>query len=171
MRKALLTLSILALTACGGGGGGDTNNLTGNSSSSITGVWDGTENLGSDGVDEIYYAIESNNLLTIYDYAGDSYDREGNCYWLVIIQLKPLGNNKYTATPLGELAGESPAEFTITRKSDKLTIEFTDSEDLKEDSVTLTKSNKSVNNFTPECANSSRTAPSRKTNRGAKILM
>ncbi len=178
MKKTLLTLSILALAACGGGGG-DKNNLTStstststsNSSGGITGVWDGTENLGTEGVDEIYYVIDSNNLLTVYDYAGDSYDQEGNCYWMAIIQLKALGNNKYTATPLGELAGKDPAEFNITRKNDKLTIEFTDSESLEKESVTMTKSNKSVNNFTPECADSSRTVPSRKANRSAKMRM
>lgn len=171
MKKTLLTLSMFALAACGGGDGDKTNLLSnGDGISSITGVWDGTENLGSDGIDENYTVIDKNGLVTFYDYAGDSYDQEGNCYWIGIAQIKSLGNHNFELTPLGEAAGEESEEFTITRTGDKLIIEIKDSEDPDEDTVTLTKSNKSANNFTPECADSSSAHARNKVSAGAKVF-
>lgn len=158
MKKTLLSLSIFALTACGGGSDVDKGDIfNGGSITNITGVWDGTENMGAEGIDESYLVIDKNGLITFYDYMGDSYDQEGNCYWINVGQLKSVGNNnfEYTPIPTGTTTGEKPNALTITRKDDKLTIDFNDSEHPEEDTLTLTKSNKSANNFTPECADSS----------------
>jgi hypothetical protein len=157
MKKTLLSLSIFALTACGGGNGEDKANIFGSGGAnggsgmnSVIGVWDATENMGSEGIDEGYLIIDKNGLITFYDYMGDSYDQEGNCYWINVGQLKSVGNNNFEYTPIGETTGEKPSVLTITPKDDKLTIDFNDSED-SDDTLYLTKSNKSANNFTPEC--------------------
>jgi len=159
MKKALLSLSIFTLAACGGSGGDNgekIDKIFGGSSdiSNIAGVWDETENMGDEGIDEGYLVIDKNGVIAFYDYMGDSYDQEGNCYWINIGQLKSVGNNNFEYTRVGETASEKPNVLTIIRKDDKLIIDFNDPEDPDEDTLTLTKSNKSENNFTPECADS-----------------
>jgi hypothetical protein len=155
MNKTLLSLSIVALTACGGGNGADKANIFGGGGmGNIVGVWDATENLGDDGIDEVYFAFDKSGLLTFYDYAGDSYDQGANCYWIDIAEVRSLGNNNYEITTLGEDADEEPEEpdvVTITRKGDKLTIDSSNSEDPDQSINTFTKSTKSVSDFTPEC--------------------
>lgn len=172
MKKTLLSLSIFALAACGGGSDADKGDIFGGGGggiSNFTGVWDGTENLGEEGIDEGYLVIDKNGLITFYDYMGDSYDQEGNCYWISIGQLKSVGNNNFEYTPVGETAGEKPNVLTITRKDDKLTIDFNDSEDPDEDTLILTKSNKSENNFTPECVDPDSARARNKVGRGINM--
>jgi hypothetical protein len=161
MKKTLLSLSIFALAACGGGNGDKSNLLSNGGMSNIIGVWDGTENLGDEGIDEGYVVIDKNGLVTFYDYAGDSYDQEGNCYWIGIGQLKSLGDNNFEYTPLGRAVGEEPEVLKMIRDGDKLTVDTNDPEDEDEDVETYIKSNKSVSNFTPECTDSSARASSK----------
>jgi len=157
MKKTLLSLSIFALAACGGGSSEDKANIFGGGGggsggmSSITGVWDATENLGDEGIDEGYLVIDKNGALAFYDYMGDSHDLEGNCYWITIGQLKSVGNNNYEYTRIDDEVGTKPDVLTFTRNGDKLVIDFNDSEDPTEDILTTTKSNKSASDFTPEC--------------------
>lgn len=170
MRKTLLSLAMITLVACGGGsGGGDKDggsNPFGGGSGTIIGLWDATENMGQEGIDEVYYEFDKSGLLTVYDYAGDSYDQEGNCYWIFTSSVKSLGNNKYEITPLLEV--DDSFVFIITRAGDKLTIDFNNPEE-PSDKLTISKSSKSTTSFTPECVDTASMRSSNKISSGMKL--
>lgn len=169
MKKKLLGFVMLTLAACGGGSGDDNGGSTfGGGDRSIDGLWDATENMGQEGIDEIYYEFDKGGLLTVYDYAGDSYDQEGNCYWIFSSSMKSLGKNKYEITPLFE-EGESFV-FTIARSGDNLTIEFNDPEE-PSDKITIPRSTKSTSSFTPECADTGSAHLSDSVARGLKLTI
>lgn len=72
---ALTILAVSAFTVSCGGGDLD-NKQTGISSIAGLYAW----NFGDD--DEGYHYISESGSLSIYDYAGDSFDNAGNCYWI-----------------------------------------------------------------------------------------
>ena len=47
---------------------------------SIVGIYDWSEDNGVDGTDEGYIGIDEYSNVTWYDFQGDSYDNNGNCY-------------------------------------------------------------------------------------------
>jgi len=174
MKKTLLSLSIFALTACGGGTAEDKVNLfsSGDGIGNIAGVWDATENLGNDGIDERYFVIDTSGLVIDYDYAGDSYDQEGNCYWIDSAEVRSLGDNNYEITSLVVDEDDEPEEpdvIKITRNGNKLTIGPSDSKDPDQNSVTFTKSTKSVSDLTPECPDSDSARTRNKVGRGINM--
>lgn len=153
--KKLLMMSLLALTACGGGSGdGDTDGefTGGGDASKLVGVWDATTDEGVDGVDEYYISIDSEGFVSAFDYAGDSYDDWGDCYWIGIdvAQLSALGNNRYLSTP-ADLEDEE-VEMVITVSGNTLTMRGVD--DDPEDASNMVRSSRNVSSFTPRCLDS-----------------
>ena len=73
---------MLSLTACGGGSSNNSPAETKATVASLAGIWDVGGDGGTEGKDESYMVIDSNGSVSIYDYAGDSFDNEGNCYWI-----------------------------------------------------------------------------------------
>ena len=96
---------VVSLVSCGGGGSGDSDSNadqadsaaqeddtnTGGSipsvpdlvqdiDSSLIGVWDWSEDYGDEGMDEIYLVVDEQGRLSEYDYFGDTFDGEDNCY-------------------------------------------------------------------------------------------
>lgn len=154
MKKLALSLSIFALTACGGGSdSGGNNDLTSNSSAKLDGVWKSTYNEGAEGIDEMYFVFTSGGLLTIYDYAGDSYDDYANCYWIGNAQFKSKGNNKYEISSLEAGANDDPETVTITVSGSFMTI-VTEDGNTRESSQ-LVKSYLKESDLTPECNSTS----------------
>lgn len=154
MKKLALTLSVLALAACGGGGGGGGgNNLTGNSSEKLEGIWKSSINEEAEGIDEIYFVFTSGGLLTIYDYAGDSYDNYANCYWIANAQFKSKGNDKYEISSFE--AGDTSEKITATITVSGSFMTMKTEEDGTVYTERLTKSYLKESDLTPECDASS----------------
>lgn len=130
-----------AITACGGGSGSS-------SPASIVGVWDASEDLGNEGFDEFYTVIGSDGSLTDYDYAGDSYDNAGNCYWIYrnygAIEL--VEDKIYTVVYYG-VSSVNFATIDVTKS--KMTVTITSPQE--EEPFTYKRSNKRVSDFIPEC--------------------
>jgi hypothetical protein len=74
----VFTLFCILFTGCGGSDNGETSSSA-EGFSSIAGVWAWPND--GDG-DEGYLVIRSNGTAADYDYAGDSFDNRGNCYWI-----------------------------------------------------------------------------------------
>lgn len=62
------------------GNGNTSGNDQGGQSSTITGIWGAQIDYEEDGIDEFYFAFSASGRVSIYDYMGDSYDRDDNCY-------------------------------------------------------------------------------------------
>lgn len=154
--KKLVIMSLLSiLTACGGGSGDGGGDFTGGDDSldKLVGVWDATTDEGTEGVDEAYIVIDAEGYLTVYDYAGDSFDREGNCYWIdVVDQLVPLGNNKYDSDVFTDLK--------ITVSGSKMQVSGKD--EGESFSVSYRRSSRTVSDLIPECSDSFATVPATK---------
>lgn len=85
--KYIGIVAIAFLSGCGGGAS-DVTQVT--SLSQIEGLWDASTQ--EDGLrDEAYIDIGQDGKLTIYDYLGDEYDDEADCY--IIANLGTLTNN------------------------------------------------------------------------------
>lgn len=149
MKKLALSLSVIALTACGGGGSGGSNDLTSNSAAKLEGIWKSSSNEGADGIDEMYFVFASGGLLTIYDYAGDSYDDYANCYWIGNAQFTPKGNDKYEISSLEAGTDSEKITATITVSGSFMTM--TTEEDGTRHTDNLTKSYLKESDLTPEC--------------------
>lgn len=163
MKKIALALSVFALTACGGDGGGD---VLGGSSQKLDGVWKASLDEGADGIDEVYFTFTNNGLFTIYDYAGDSYDNAGNCYWIENALYKSKGDNEYEITFLeSEIEDEDTAIFSIKVSGNTMTI--SDVSESVEEPLKLTKSNLKESDFTPECALTSNATSSKNDKKSA----
>ncbi len=155
--KKLVIMSLLSLLMACGGGSGDMPNgeITGGDDSldKLVGVWDATTDEGTEGIDEAYLVIDEEGFLIYYDYAGDSFQNEGNCYWIgVIDQLFPLGNNKYDS--------EYFTDLKITVSGSKMQI--SGKEEGESFSVSYRRSSRSVSDLTPECSGSFATVPATK---------
>lgn len=114
------------------------------------GVWDAATDEGVDGVDEYYIAIDSEGFVSTYDYAGDSYDDWGDCYWIGIdvAQLSALGNNRY----LSEDSEDEEEELVITVSGNTMTIRGVD--DDPDDASSMVRSSRNLSSFTPDCVDS-----------------
>lgn len=171
-RFVLASVSVLSaffLTACGGGSSGsnDSNSVSISSSANgipanFVGVWDASTDEGVDGFDQFFVAIDASGKISSYDYAGDTFDDWGNCYWIAkdLFQLTPLGGSKYrsTMTEDGEVFSE---EIEINVSGSSMTIKSKDVDDEDDDgnttetiTETLKKSTRLVSSFTPECTDS-----------------
>ncbi len=157
MRKTIYS-SMFLLVACGGGGGGDgdngapTNNPQG--TAAIAGLWDMSEDVSAGVRDEIYLSIASDGKGTLYDYAGDTYDEWGNCYWIDQgIDFVHVEKNTFKL-------GQENVEAYVS--NNKLTLKMKDTDDADDDGNTLETitleipkvTNKKVADFKPECADS-----------------
>jgi hypothetical protein len=159
--KKLVLCGLFALTACGGGGGDDNDDFTSDAKiDSLVGVWDNTEDYGTYGKDVSYISIDKNGYLSIYDYAGDTFDEWGNCYWIdeKYAQLTHLSGIQYSIKDL-ETSKSGVIELTATRVS--LRVTEADVDDIDEDgnttetrTYTLAKLTKTVADLTPECVDS-----------------
>lgn len=154
--KKLLIMSLLAtLTACGGGsgdGGGDFS--SGGGASKLVGMWSGAFDKGDNRVDEVYMQIDDSGFVSYYDYAGDTYNNWGNCYWHAkrVIQLKSLGVDRYEATAL---LFEPPRKEILVVKIIDNTLTMQPEDDIDdEELLSFARSNRGVAGFTPECVDS-----------------
>ncbi len=138
---ALTILAVSAFTVSCGGGDLD-NKQTGISSISGLYAW----NYG-DG-DEGYNYISESGSLSIYDYAGDSFDNEGNCYWISENFATFTHVSGYTY--LQEISSTgATGEISIRRTSSGITISGVDVDGPF--SVSFLDSDQSISDFTPTC--------------------
>ena len=76
------------------GGGGDSVNNTSPFLVDIAGVWNNSETI--DGLtDEVYLVIKTNGTVVFYDYMGDSFDAEANCYMSFTETISDLGGGDF----------------------------------------------------------------------------
>jgi hypothetical protein len=159
--KKLILCSLFSLTACGGSGdGGSSGGITLGKVESLAGVWDNSEDLGVDGLDESYIAIDKDGYLSVYDFAGDTFDNWGNCYWIEekFAQITYVNGDRYK---IKDLSSSDSSEVEMTVSNQKLTIKEVDVDDLDEDGNTteiltfeLEKSSKMTADFKPKCVDS-----------------
>lgn len=162
--KKLFIYSIVALTACGGSSSNDGSNNSANAiPSNIVGVWDSSTDEGAQGVDEAYVAINADGNVFSYDYAGDTFDNWGNCYWIAenSIQLKSRGGSKYLSTITFPNLPSISQEVELTVSGNVLTVVGKDVDDEDGDGNTteirvdtMTRSTRAVASFTPHCTDS-----------------
>ena len=129
LSKAVFPALAGALAACGGGGGGDGSSR----SAGIVGLWDASYTVG-EREDVIYFEIDTDLSITLYDYYGDSFDQGANCF--VVYEgsrLSPLGDDRYTST--GD-DGVDLGEVTLRREGDVLVSSFVDEFDEDDDGDT-----------------------------------
>lgn len=156
MKIAVIILLSLGLAACGGSGGGDSNK-TGDLSK-LEGVWKANELMGKEGlppnetvlIDEYYLAFNSSGLMTVYDYAGDSYDDYGNCYWVGNFQVVSKGNDKYEFTAM-----ESTEKNVYIITADSTYLRIRPEETSVENQSVLVISRLNTSDFTPLCDSTS----------------
>lgn len=152
--KKMIYGSLLLLGACGGGSGGDDTPKTPQyGTAEIAGLWDMSEEVSTGVRDELYLHIASDGKGTIYDYAGDTYDEWGNCYWIDAgVDFTHVEKNSFKL-------GLEPVEAFVN--NNQLTLKMQDIGDADEDgnsletiTVELARSNKKVVDFKPECSDS-----------------
>lgn len=171
--KKMVYGSLFLLAACGGGGssgGGGSGNGGGGvfgstqyGTAAIAGLWDLSEEVSPGVRDELYLHIASDGKGTFYDYAGDTYDEWGNCYWIESgFDFTHVEKNTFKFGTVNTIN----VEAYVT--NNKLTLKLPDVGDLDDDGNTteiLTEevpkaTNKNVANFKPECSDSMATARS-----------
>jgi hypothetical protein len=154
--KKLILCSVLALTACGGGGGSSEKALS--KVESLAGVWDDSEDFGRLGIDESYFTLDKDGYISTYDFAGDTFDEWGNCYWIEekLGQITHLSGDKYS---FKDSETAKVTEIELIYSNQILTIKQPDTEDSDEDGNTTEmtafeakRSSKTVASFTPKCA-------------------
>jgi hypothetical protein len=161
--KRLVFCAFLTLTACGGGGGDDDDDFSINKKKieDVAGIWDYSQNLGNNERDEAYLVIDNNGYLSYYDYAGDTFDDWGNCYWIEkkYAQISHLRANRYH---IKYLKGDnSSGEIELTSMRSTLRVVEGDPNDRDQDgnvtetrTLNLPKSTKTLQDLTPECVDS-----------------
>lgn len=139
MKYFILFFSILSLSGCGS----SSSEGTPASMSDIIGVWDFTEDFGSLGQDEAYLVILSSGASFVYDYQGDSFNNEENCYSRhKDYHLTDLGNGQFEFTDdYDTLIGK----ITLTNTS--MTIDYSEAH-----FYTYQKSNRLESDLTPLCS-------------------
>ncbi len=126
----------------------------------FVGVWDASTDEGSDGFDQFFIAIDASGKISTYDFAGDTFDDWGNCYWIEkdAFLITPLGGSIYRSTvTLSGSEGEFE-DLEITVSGGVMTTKFQDVDDSDDDgnttemiSETMAKSTRSLESFTPKC--------------------
>lgn len=154
MKIAVTILLSLGLAACGGGG--DSNGGSDKTSAlvKLEGVWKASEPMGKEGlppnetvfIDEYYLAFNSSGLMTVYDYAGDSYDNYGNCYWIGNFQVVSKGNDKYEFTGM-----ESNEKNVYIISADSTYLRIRPEGTSVENQSVLVISRLNTSDFTPLC--------------------
>lgn len=156
--KKVIYGSLLLLGACGGGGGsggsGGSTTTTQYGTATIAGLWDMSEDVSSGVRDEIYLSIAADGKGTLYDYAGDTYDEWGNCYWIDTgIDFVHVEQKKFKL-------GQENVEASVS--NNKLTLKMQDVDDIDDDSNTLETisielprlTTKKLADLKPECSDS-----------------
>ena len=134
--KYLAFLTAVFLVGCGSDDEGSPATL-----SDIVGVWDESITEGQL-VDEMYTVIAEDGTVTGYDYLGDSYDNEANCY-------DDYAAGKLTDLGSGNFEFENGASFYITINGNSMTTNGSH----EGDSWTFTseRSDRLESSFTPLC--------------------
>ena len=147
MRLAFILSLMFTLSACGGSSSsGDRTTADFNK---LVGVWDATYDDPDFGEDVGYLVIDSEGLLSFYDYAGDEYDNEGNCYWIDrdYAGIEAKGNNRYETTWFGD--NETTIEIATVSGN---TLRVRGEDEDAEDAEVFTKTNLRESDLVPECA-------------------
>ncbi len=148
---ALTILAVSAFTVSCGGSDLD-NKQTGVSSISGLYAWD------YDDGDEAYTHISENGSLSIYDYAGDSFDNGENCYWIAENIATYTHVSEYNYIQEVSNTGVT-SEISIRRTSSGITVSGVDVDGPF--TANFLNSNLSISDFTPTCTESM-TRPSSK---------
>ncbi|UTW48044.1 hypothetical protein [Bacterioplanoides sp. SCSIO 12839] len=141
MKKLLSLITVMLLTACGSDSDSDSDKSVENISD-LEGVYDLTTRHSDNEVDEFYMHIDKSGYISYYDYAGDSYDNEGNCYWI------DIKDSQITKTNNGFRITERDDDYidvSISLTSSSITLK-TDREN-----VSYPRSSRQLNDFSPDC--------------------
>jgi len=115
--KKFKYIGIAAITFLVGCGGGSSDIIEVTSISQIEGVWDMSTK--SDGLtDEAYMDIGQDGKLTVYDYLGDEFDNDADCYDIEVIGT--LVNNGNGSFQLDSPASNSSISVTGKLQNDNL---------------------------------------------------
>lgn len=136
--SALLTVALTGLLFIQGCK--DSNNNDENTS--VLGLWQLDSNEG-----DINYVNITTTAVTSYDYMGDEYDEGPDCYEIDTQEILDVNGSKYTFTD--PFNSNDTIEVDVTANGNQLTVV----QPFGNIMVTLkfTKSNASINSFTPEC--------------------
>lgn len=136
--SAFLTVALISLVIIQGCK--DSNNNDENTS--VLGLWQLDSNEG-----DISYINITTTTVTAYDYMGDEYDEGPDCYEIESQEILDVKGSKYTfEDPFNP---NTTIEVEVTANGNRLTVV----QPFGSAMVTLkfSKSNASVNSFTPEC--------------------
>ncbi len=90
----------------------------------LAGTWDLSTDYGQAGYDQLYLVLNANGSYTVYDYAGDSFDENGDCYWQESSSLNSLGNGLFRDNEDGSTATIQLCGDYMTISSDGLSETF-----------------------------------------------
>lgn len=89
----------------------------------IVGVWDFSTDEAGGLRDEYYIHVSSDGTVTVYDYYGDSYDDQGNCYSVSIIGSSAFDSSDNNFDWNLHYGGATSSDqFTVTVSGDVLTV-------------------------------------------------
>ncbi|MEJ2043109.1 MAG: hypothetical protein P8X74_06585 [Reinekea sp.] len=80
--KSSLILLITSISLLSCNDDGNSNKEAINSLESLAGIYNASEDYGTEGYDEFYLGFDKDGTITNYNYLGDSYDNQGNCYMI-----------------------------------------------------------------------------------------
>ncbi len=126
---SLVTVGLLS--ACGGSDSGP-NRSDAEDISDIVGTWVFSYTTDDGLTDEVYYDIRTDGAWWVYNYAGDSFNNDENCYWVTyvgniyyiqdnhfdfdgeIVAVTKIGNDiELRAVSGTEFVRVSPIEFDV----------------------------------------------------------
>ena len=110
--------------------------------SGIVGLWDASTEEVNNTTDVSYVDITSSGQITMYDFAGDSSDDAGNCYWVDTGTITHISGDTYRIK-----ADRSDLDVTLQRNGNTLTVNFKE----KDAEIYTLTSNRSINEFQAEC--------------------
>lgn len=140
--SASIAVSLLFLSGCGSESGNSEGSSTVENLDDIVGVYEDFDTYGGL-IDEYYIVINSDGTIYDYDYMGDAYDNEGNCYDIYQTdELTHVSGNTFYSEDL-------ESDISFANDGDTLTLT------LVIDSVSYTesydKSSLLISDLTPEC--------------------
>jgi hypothetical protein len=99
-------------------------------------------------IDEIYWVIHSTGYISLYDYAGDTYDNFANCYWITHRAMRitnPFGSGNYDLEFLDNGSYQSYGDYDLTVGPSSFNVIAADGK------LSLPRSNLLVSDLTPDC--------------------